>query len=101
MTDISLEFIWFSLPAPLNAEQVAEAAQERENLIVAHGNMFEVWGDEKSAPFNREIRVCYAWEDEHKLTSGIVSSTAFTRLPHLLTLDVIGKVGKGYRVHVE
>lgn len=46
-------------------------AVERENLIVAHGNMFEVWGDEKSALFRRQIRVCFAWEDEDKLTSGI------------------------------
>lgn len=33
--------------------------------------MFEVWGDEKSALFRRQIRVCFAWEDEDKLTGGI------------------------------
>lgn len=64
-------FIWFSLPSPLEAEQVAAVALERENLIVAHGNMFEVWGDEKSAPFRRQLRVCFAWEDEDKLTIAI------------------------------
>lgn len=111
------KFIWFSLPSPLEAEQVAAVAQERENLIVAHGNMFEVWGDEKSASFSREIRVCFAWEDEHKLTTGIVSNPAFPHLPislprkvflcfeyHsckiMLTLVDIGKVGEGYRVYV-
>jgi len=33
--------------------------------------MFEVWGDEKSASFRHEMRVCFAWEDEDKLSAGI------------------------------
>lgn len=65
-------FIWFTLPEPLAAEAVAVRAKERENLIVAHGNLFEVYGDEKSVSLDRFIRVCFAWEDEALLKESIV-----------------------------
>jgi DNA-binding transcriptional MocR family regulator len=64
-------FMWFSLPQPLLAVQVAANAQEAANLIVAHGNLFEVYGDEKSAKFDNQIRVCFAWESEDNLEEGI------------------------------
>lgn len=64
-------FLWITLPAPLEGEQLAALALERENLVISYGNMFEVWGDEKSATFRSQIRVCFAWEDEDKLTGGI------------------------------
>jgi DNA-binding transcriptional MocR family regulator len=79
VTKVSLEgyevfggyFIWFQLPRPMIAERIAEIAKERENLVIAHGGMFEVYGDEEAAMFRRWIRVCFAWEDEEKLVEGI------------------------------
>lgn len=64
-------FIWITLPVGMSAEKVAEKAKDEENLIVAHGALFEVLGDEKSVPFDRGIRVCFSWEDEVNLTEGI------------------------------
>jgi DNA-binding transcriptional MocR family regulator len=64
-------FIWFELPEGMSAERVAMLAKERENLIVAQGDMFEVYGDEEAVRFERWVRVCFAWEDEELLVEGI------------------------------
>ncbi len=64
-------FIWFELPSGVSAERVALWAKERENLIVAQGNMFEVYGDEEPARFETWVRVCFAWEEEELLVEGI------------------------------
>ena len=64
-------FIWVSLPESLDAELVAKRAREDENVIVAPGSLFEVPGDSESHKFPHDIRLCFAWVDEDKLTEGI------------------------------
>jgi DNA-binding transcriptional MocR family regulator len=64
-------FIWFELPEGMSAARVATRAKEDQNLIVAHGNLFEVYGDEDAVKFHRWIRVCFSWEDEEILEEGI------------------------------
>jgi hypothetical protein len=64
-------FIWFELPKGLSAECVATRAKVKENLIVAHGNLFEVYGDEEAVRFYRWLRLCFAWEKEEMLVEGI------------------------------
>lgn len=66
-------FIWLAsdqgqLPP---ARQVADAALAEENLVIAPGNIFEVRGDERRTRFDREIRLCFAWEAEHVLEEGV------------------------------
>jgi DNA-binding transcriptional MocR family regulator len=62
-------FIWVRLP--VNATVLAKRAKEMENLIVAEGTDFEVPGDREVANFPNEIRLCFAWEDEERLSEGI------------------------------
>ncbi|KAF1995637.1 PLP-dependent transferase [Amniculicola lignicola CBS 123094] len=64
-------FIWLTLPEPLRGAVVAQRAKESENLIVAHGEIFEVPGDTEFAHFERGLRICFAWEDEKILAEGI------------------------------
>ena len=66
-------FFWLTLPEGLDAEKVARRAKAEENLIVAEGALFKVQGDEDGLGmrFERDIRICYAWEDEKKLAEGI------------------------------
>ena len=64
-------FIWLSLPAPLQAEEVAGHAREEENLIIAPGSIFAVNGDEKAVDLERKVRICFSWEDESMLAEGI------------------------------
>ena len=64
-------FIWLSLPAPLQAEEVAGRAREEENLIIAPGSIFAVYGDEKAVDLERKVRVCFSWEEESMLAEGI------------------------------
>ena len=64
-------FIWLSLPAPLQAEEVAGRAREEENLIIAPGPIFAVYGDEKAVDLERKVRVSFSWEDESMLAEGI------------------------------
>ena len=64
-------FIWLSLPAPMQAEEVAARAQEEANLIIAPGPMFAVYGDEGAVDLERKVRVCFSWEEEAMLAEGI------------------------------
>ncbi|TWU78908.1 hypothetical protein ED733_007868 [Metarhizium rileyi] len=50
---------------------VADAAVEEENLAIGYGRMFEVRGDEDSAPFRGDIRISFAWEAEEAIVEGI------------------------------
>lgn len=64
-------FVWFTLDMGLPNKVIAEAALEEEKLIIGSGNMFEVHGDESSARFYTEIRLCFAWEPEEDLVEGV------------------------------
>lgn len=64
-------FVWFSLPEGYSAKEVADRALKEENLVVAHGNMFEVRGDEASAGFGSEVRLCFSWEEEKDIEEGV------------------------------
>lgn len=64
-------FIWLSLPAPLQAEEVAMIAKRDENLVMAPGPIFAVYGDEKAVDLVRNVRICFSWEEEGKLADGI------------------------------
>jgi len=64
-------FIYLTLPAPLQAEEVAMLAKEDENLIIAPGPIFGVYGDEKAVDLTRKVRLCFSWEAEQKLAEGI------------------------------
>ena len=64
-------FIWLSLPAPLQAEEVAMFAKRDENLVIAPGPIFAVYGDEKAVDLVGNVRICFSWEEEGKLVDGI------------------------------
>lgn len=65
-------FIWLRLRRPdIRAADLAARAQAAENLVVSPGSMFEVHGDEASAHFDHHIRLCFAYEDEHRLAEGV------------------------------
>ncbi|KAK4691474.1 hypothetical protein P7C71_g5532, partial [Lecanoromycetidae sp. Uapishka_2] len=64
-------FIWITLPAPLQAEEAASLAKRDENLVVAPGHIFAVPGDEKAVNLDRQVRLCFSWEDEDKLADGV------------------------------
>jgi DNA-binding transcriptional MocR family regulator len=63
-------FIWIDLPSDINAEVVSLKARQQENLIVAPGKLFEVYGDE-SVTFPNSIRLCFSFEEEKDLAEGV------------------------------
>jgi DNA-binding transcriptional MocR family regulator len=63
-------FVWLSLPESLAAGEFARACKEEEGVIVAPGAMFEVPGDE-AVKFDGNVRLCFAWEEEHRLVEGV------------------------------
>jgi DNA-binding transcriptional MocR family regulator len=65
-------FIWLTLPASQDARDVADICQNEEELTVAYGDVFEVYGDEEAVTFPRGVRLCFAWESEEALVEGIV-----------------------------
>lgn len=64
-------FIWITLPAPLQAGEVAFLAKQDENLIVAPGHIFAVPGDVTAVDLDRQVRLCFSWEEEENLTDGV------------------------------
>jgi DNA-binding transcriptional MocR family regulator len=64
-------FAWLSLPVSLDSQRIAEFAEREENLIIGHGKMFEVRGDEEAAPFRHHIRLSFSWESEEALVEGV------------------------------
>ena len=65
-------FVWLSLPSILQAEEVARRAKEEEQLGIAPGSASAVWGDEAAVDLSRNVRLCFAWEDEENLSEGIM-----------------------------
>lgn len=63
-------FVWLGLPVNMKAEELAERCQQDENLIIAPGKIFEVPGDDV-AVFDRNVRLCFSWEEEWKLEEGV------------------------------
>lgn len=67
-------FIWMHLPPRIRAHYLARRAKDTMNLTVAAGELFEVPGDTEhdKCSFAHDLRLCFAWEEEEKLTEGIV-----------------------------
>lgn len=64
-------FAWLKLPEPLHAPEIALAAQQDEDLLIAPGSASAVWGDDAAVDLSRNIRLCFSWEDEDNLVEGI------------------------------
>ncbi|KAH8651031.1 pyridoxal phosphate-dependent transferase [Xylariales sp. PMI_506] len=65
-------FIWIRLPARgPRAQELADRCAAQENLVIGEGSLFEVPGDEGSAGFGDEVRLCFTWEEEGTLIEGI------------------------------
>lgn len=68
-------FVWIrfpQLPTPSSTtRRLAEWARESEDLIIAAGDLFEVKGDEATAPFPDTVRLCFSWEDEASIEEGM------------------------------
>lgn len=66
-------FMWLTLSPDLkvSAKLLTKRCLEEENVVVAGGNLFEVPGEGgKDVEFERNVRLCWAWEDEWKLEEG-------------------------------
>ena len=53
------------------AATIAARCLRDENLTVGAGHLFEVHGDEAAVRFARDLRLCFAWEDEPDLVDGV------------------------------
>jgi len=85
-------FIWFTLPTPLEAEKVAMIAKRDQNLIIAPGSIFGVYGDEGAVDLSRKVRVCFSWEDEHRLAEGIERvGQVIARMQRNRSQDTVGE----------
>ena len=64
-------FIWISLPSQVNADQLAIRCLKEENLVIAQGSLFGVYGDREAVNLDGDVRLCFAWEDEPALEEGV------------------------------
>lgn len=90
-------FLWLALPPSLNGTILAQRAKEQENLIVAHGELFEVPGDTDAAPFPHAVRLSFAWEDEDQLAEGIARLAVVVRAMLQEKQQQEEEEGEGYK----
>ncbi|KAL1898988.1 Valine--pyruvate aminotransferase [Ceratocystis pirilliformis] len=64
-------FVWLTLGGEISAKAIAEQTSVLENLIIGHGDLFEVREDETTAKFSNNIRLCFSWEPEEHLVDGV------------------------------
>lgn len=64
-------FIWLEFPDGPSVQVVADRCVSEENLIIGNGKLFEVLGDEAALPLDKQLRLCFSWEDEEKLVDGV------------------------------
>jgi DNA-binding transcriptional MocR family regulator len=64
-------FIWLKFPDGPSVQAIADRCRDEENLIIGQGKLFEVLGDEAAVSLDREMRLCFSWEDEESLVEGV------------------------------
>lgn len=82
--------MWFFLLEGFEVKIVVERVLKEENFVVVYGNMFEVRGDEGSVKFDREVRLCFLWEEEKDFEEGV------RRLGDVLKRIWSGEDGSGF-----
>ena len=73
-------FIFFKLPAPLLANELAVRTKQEHNVVIAPGPIFGVYGDEREGELKRAVRLSFSWVDEDLLREGIEKIAAEVRL---------------------
>ncbi|KAM3511905.1 hypothetical protein MY11210_004446 [Beauveria gryllotalpidicola] len=64
-------FVWLRISSEFSTKFIADVLRYEEDIIIGHGQMFTVHGDEKSATFNKHVRLSFSWEAEEDLVDGI------------------------------
>lgn len=66
-------FIWLEIPSLLLADDLAKRALTEEKLVIGSGTLFQVQGDctENHQTFDKNIRLCFAWERFEVLYEGV------------------------------
>jgi len=64
-------FVWLDVDSEFSTKFMGDVLKAEENIIIGHGQLFAVHGDEKSASFNSSVRLCFAWEAEQDIVDGI------------------------------
>ncbi|EEY22218.1 aminotransferase [Verticillium alfalfae VaMs.102] len=63
-------FVWLTLPEGVRGADVANRGKEL-GVTVGAGEKFEVAGDEDGARFEREVRICFSWEELEDVVEGV------------------------------
>ncbi|KAI8632008.1 pyridoxal phosphate-dependent transferase [Xylariaceae sp. FL1651] len=53
------------------ARAIADRCRADEDLLIGHGELFAVHGDEAAVRFDDAIRLCFAWENEEDIVDGV------------------------------
>ncbi|KAJ3497401.1 hypothetical protein NLG97_g1933 [Lecanicillium saksenae] len=64
-------FVWLDLNSTFSTKFIADILRSEENIIIGHGDMFTVHGDERSAGFSNSVRLSFTWESEEDIIDGI------------------------------
>lgn len=67
-------FVWITVPATLDSDNLVQRASKEENLVLLAGTTFQVHGAAATSETNsfiNNIRICFSWEEEELLAEGI------------------------------
>ncbi|KAJ4148301.1 hypothetical protein LMH87_002778 [Akanthomyces muscarius] len=64
-------FVWLDVSSEFSTNFIADMLRYEEDIVIGHGQMFAVHGDDKSANFAKCIRLSFSWEAEEDIADGI------------------------------
>ena len=64
---------------PLLAAEFAARSKQEQDVVVAPGPIFGVYGDEREDELKRALRICFSWEKEELLVEGVQRLGALVR----------------------
>ncbi|OAA39050.1 Pyridoxal phosphate-dependent transferase, major domain protein [Cordyceps fumosorosea ARSEF 2679] len=64
-------FVWMDIDSDFSTKFIAGVLRSEEDIIIGHGQMFTVHGDEESASFDKSVRLSFSWEAEEDIVDGI------------------------------
>lgn len=64
-------FVWVDVKSEFSTTLIADVLRAEQDIVVGHGQMFAVHGDEEGAKFTNSIRLSFSWEAEQDIVDGV------------------------------
>lgn len=64
-------FVWLDVGSEFSTKFIADMLRCEDGIVVGHGQMFAVHGDDQHPDFSKCIRLSFSWEAEEDIADGV------------------------------